>query len=323
MMPKSLMFQRTEKIIRKTAIIWILLFLIIGMALFSPVFISPGNLLLVVKQSTITGILGIGMTIVIITGGIDLSVGAVIALASVCSAMFGGLEVQNIPIIVPLLIGIAAGLVFGIINGAIIAYLNFPPFIMTLATTMIARGIARILSGGRPIFGISESFKNLANGFFFNIPNLAVCFVIVFILGVVILNGTVLGSRIFAIGGNEAGARLSGVNTKRIKLFAYTICGLLAGFCGVLMTSRISSGSSISGEGYELNAIAAVVIGGTSMSGGVGTIWGTVVGALIIGVLQNGLDIMNVSSFYQGIIQGVIIIIAVLLDLNSKNQKTS
>jgi ribose/xylose/arabinose/galactoside ABC-type transport system permease subunit len=317
---KSLM---VEKFIRKTAIIWVLLLLIIGMAFFSPMFVSPTNLLLVVKQSTITGILGIGMTIVIITGGIDLSVGSLLALSSVCSAMFGGLAAQNLPIIVAIMVGIFSGLVFGFINGSVISFLNFPPFIMTLASSMISRGIAKILCNAKPVLGISDSFKNLANGFFFGIPNLVVFFIIVFIIGAILLNKTVLGSRFFAIGGNEVGARLSGVNTKWIKLTAYAFCGILAGFCGVLMTSRISSGSSITGEGYELNAIAAAVIGGTSMSGGVGTIWGTVVGALIIGVIQNGLDIMNVSAFYQNIIQGLIIIAAVLLDLNSKHKKGS
>jgi inositol transport system permease protein len=237
--------------------------------------------------------------------------------------MFGGLAVQEIPIIVPLLVGLVAGLLFGLFNGFAISYLSIPSFIMTLATMMISRGFARILSNGKPVFGISDAFLNLANGFFLGIPNLVLYFLIVFIIGAVILNKTVLGSRIFAIGGNEVGARLSGVNTRRVKLFAYTFCGLLAGLCGVLMTSRISSGNSIVAEGYELNAIAASVIGGTSMSGGVGTIWGAVIGALIIGVLQNGLDFMGVSPFYQGVIQGFIIIAAVLLDLNSKVKKGS
>ena len=322
------MIQRLEKssieqIIRKTGILWTFLMLCIGMTIFSSRFINPQNLLLVIKQSAITGILGIGMTIVIISGGIDLSVGAVIAFASVCSAKYGGLAVQEIPIIIPLLVGLAGGLLFGLFNGIVISYLKLPSFIMTLATMMISRGFARIICGGKPVFGISRQFLDLANGFFFGIPNLVVFFAIVFAIGTIILNKTVLGSRIFAVGGNETGARLSGVNTRRVKLFAYTFCGLLAGFCGVLMTSRISSGSSIVAEGYELNAIAATVIGGTSMSGGVGTIWGTVIGALIIGVLQNGLDIMGVSVFYKEIIQGFIIIAAVLLDINSKNKKVS
>ena len=312
-----------ESFFRKTAILWVLLLLCIGMTIFSSRFISPQNLLLVIKQSAITGILGIGMTIVIITGGIDLSVGAIIAFSSVCSAKYGGLAVQEINIIVPLLVGLAGGLIFGLFNGFVISYLKLPSFIMTLAAMMISRGLARIICGGKPVFGISRQFLNLANGFIFGIPNLVVFFAIVFAIGSIILNKTVLGSRIFAVGGNETGARLSGVNTNRIKLFAFTFSGLLAGFCGVLMTSRISSGSSIVADGYELNAIAATVIGGTSMSGGVGTIWGTVIGALIIGVLQNGLDIMGVSVFYKEIIQGFIIIAAVLLDTNSKSKKIS
>jgi ribose/xylose/arabinose/galactoside ABC-type transport system permease subunit len=312
---------RVELFFRKTAIIWTLFLLVIAMTVFSPMFISPGNLLLVIKQSTITSILGIGMTFVIITGGIDLSVGSLLALSSVCSAMFGGLASQELPIAVSIAVGVFAGFVFGVINGAVISYLKFPSFIMTLATSMIARGIAQIICNAKPVVGLSESFQRLANGFFFRIPNLVVYLIIILALGMIILNKTVLGSRIFAIGGNEQGARLSGVNTHSIRLIAYVICGILAGFAGVLQTSRISSGSSITGEGYELNAIAAVVIGGTSMAGGVGTVWGAVIGALIIGVIQNGLDFMNVSGFYQKIIQGLILIAAVLLDLNSKRKK--
>ena len=186
---------------------------------------------------------------------------------------------------------------------------------------MIARGIAHILCDARPVVGLSEPLLNLANGFILGIPSMVVFLIIVTAACTIILNKTVLGSRLFVIGGNEHGARLSGVNTQIVKLSAYVICGMLAGFVGVLQTSRISTGSSITGEGYELAAIAAVVIGGTSMSGGVGTIWGTVIGALIIGVIQNGLDFMNVSAFYQHVIQGLIIIIAVLFDLQSKQKR--
>jgi ribose/xylose/arabinose/galactoside ABC-type transport system permease subunit len=319
----SLRRTAVERIFQRTAIFWVLILIIIIMTVFSPIFISPGNLLLVVKQSTITAILGIGMTIVIITGGIDLSVGCIVALTSVCSAKYGGLEVQGMPIIVPILVGIGVGLIFGLLNGATISYLDFPPFIMTLATSMIARGFAKILCNAKPITGISRPFYNLANGFLFGIiPNLAFCLGIVLLLGAITLNKTVLGSRFFAIGGNEQGARLSGINTRQIKLVAYVISGILAGFAGVLYTSRINSGNMLAfGLGYELDAIAAAVIGGTSMSGGVGTIWGTVVGAVIISVIQNGLDMINVSAFYQDIIKGLIIIIAVLFDLRSKKKK--
>ena len=317
----SLQKTKVEGFVRRTAILWVLLLLCLAMSIFSPTFITPQNLMLIIKQSTITGILAIGMTMVILTGEIDLSLGSIIAFSSVCSAMFGGLADQGMPLIIPILVGLAAGLAFGLINGLAVAYLKFPSFIMTLATMMVARGVAKVLCNGKPVFGISDSFMNLANGFVLGIPNLVLFFAVVLIFGYVVLKKTVLGSRIYSVGGNEKATRLSGVNTKHIKLFVFAICGLLAGLCGVLMTSRISSGSSTAADGYELSAIAAVVIGGTSMTGGIGSIWGTVVGTLILGVIQNGLDIMGVSAFYQSIIQGLIVVVAVLLDLRSKAKK--
>ena len=317
----SLRKTKVESFLQKTAILWVLLLLCIAMTIFSPTFITPQNLMLIIKQSSITGILAIGMTMVILTGEIDLSVASIIAFSSVCSAMFGGLADQNMPLILPILVGLAAGVLFGLINGFAVSYLKIPSFIMTLASMMIARGVAKVLCNGKPVFGISESFLQLANGFVLGIPNLVIFFVVVLIIGYILLKKTVIGSRIYAVGGNEKATRLSGVNTKRVKLLVFVICGLLAGLCGVLMTSRISSGSSTSAEGYELNAIAAVVIGGTSMTGGIGSIWGTVVGALIIGVITNGLDIMGVSALYQSIIQGLIIVVAVFLDLRSKAKK--
>lgn len=304
--------------LRKTAIFWVLVLLCIIMAILNPVFIKPSNLMLIVKQSSITGILAIGMTMVILTGGIDLSVGSVVAFSSVCSAMFGGLADQNVPILVPVLVGVAGGMLWGLMNGLMVSYVQFPAFIMTLATTMIARGCAKVLCNGKPVFGISDSMQNLANSFVGPIPSLVLFFVAVFIVGYMVLNRSVLGLRIYAVGGNEKASRLSGVDTRKIKLFTYAFCGTVAGLCGVLMTSRISSGSSIAADGYELDAIAAVVIGGTSMSGGVGSIWGTVIGTLIITSIQNGLDIMGVSDFFKKIIQGLIIIAAVLFDIRSK-----
>ena len=303
---------------RRTAIFWVLILLCAVMAIINPIFIKPSNIMLIVKQSSITGMLSIGMMMVILTGGIDLSVGSIIAFSSVCSAMLGGLAEQNVSVIVPVLVALAGDLLWGAANGVMVSYVRFPAFIMTLATTMIARGVAKVMCNGKPVFGISDDFLELANGFVGPIPNLVLYFLAVFIIGYFILNRSVLGLRIYAVGGNEKAARLSGVDTRRVKLFVYVFCGLVAGLCGALMTSRISSGSSIAAEGYELNAIAAVVIGGTSMSGGAGSIWGTVVGALIITSIQNGLDMMGVSDFFKNIIQGLIIIAAVLFDLRSK-----
>lgn len=311
---------KMKEFMRKTAIFWILVLLCIIMTVLSPAFSTQRNLMLIVKQSSITGILAIGMTMVIITGEIDLSVGSIVALSSVCSAMYGGLAEQDMPILVPLLVGLAVGALCGCINGFMVAYVKFPSFIMTLAMMMIARGVAKVLSNGSPVFGISERFLKLANGFVLGIPNLVIYFGGILVIGFVILDKMVLGSRIYAVGGNENATRLSGVNTRGIKTFTFAFSGIMAGFCGVLMTSRISSGSSIVADGYELDAIAAAVIGGTSMSGGVGSIWGSVVGALIIVAMQNGLDIMGVSEFYKAIIQGLIIIAAVFFDIRSKEK---
>lgn len=311
---------KMKEFMRKTAIFWILVLLCVIMTVLSPSFSTQRNLMLIVKQSSITGILAIGMTMVIITGEIDLSVGSVVALSSVCSAMYGGLAEQDMPILIPLLVGMSVGVLCGCINGFMVSYVKFPSFIMTLAMMMIARGVAKVLSNGSPVFGISERFLKLANGFVFGIPNLVIYFGAVLVIGYLILDKMVLGSRVYAVGGNENATRLSGVNTRRVKTFTFAFSGVMAGFCGVLMTSRISSGSSIVADGYELDAIAAAVIGGTSMSGGVGSIWGSVVGALIIVAMQNGLDIMGVSEFYKAIIQGLIIIAAVFFDIRSKEK---
>ncbi len=311
---------KMKEFMRKTAIFWILVLLCVVMTALSPAFSTQRNLMLIVKQSSITGILAVGMTMVIITGEIDLSVGSIVALSSVCSAMYGGLAEQGMPILVPLMVGMAAGVLCGLLNGLMVAYVKFPSFIMTLAMMMIARGVAKVLSNGSPVFGISDNFLALANGFVLGIPNLVIFFAVILVIGFIILDKMVLGSRIYAVGGNENATRLSGVNTRRIKTFTFAFSGLMAGFCGVLMTSRISSGSSIVADGYELDAIAAAVIGGTSMSGGVGSIWGSVVGALIIVAMQNGLDIMGVSEFYKAIIQGLIIIAAVFFDIRSKEK---
>lgn len=310
-----------EGFFRKTAILWILIVLCIILSFLTPAFASTSNMMLIVKQSAITGMLAIGMTMVILTGEIDLSVGAIIALSSVCSAMYGGLAAQGMPIIVPIIVGILVGLICGLVNGFMVAYVGFPSFIMTLAMMMIARGVARVLCNGSPVFGISDPFMKLANTFVFGIPSLVVFFILVLIICYIFLNKTVTGSRIYAVGGNENAARLSGVNTKRIKLLVFVIAGALAGLCGVLMTSRISSGSSIVADGYELDAIAATVIGGTSMTGGIGSIWGTVVGALLIATMQNGLDMMGVNEFYKVIVQGLIIVAAVLFDIRSKAKR--
>jgi ribose/xylose/arabinose/galactoside ABC-type transport system permease subunit len=257
---------------------------------------------------------------VILTGGIDLSVGSIIALSSVMAAMFARGD-STYPLIAPILVAVATGLVIGAFNGLGVAYGKYPPFIMTLATMIIVRGLGLVITEGRPIFNLSDAFVYIANGSLLGLPNLIYFLVICFVLGFFVLNFTVFGKRVYAVGGNEIAAGSSGINVRLIKFSVYAISGLLAGLCGVLMASRITSGNASIAEGYELDAIAATVIGGVSMSGGVGSILGTLVGALIIGVIKNGLDILSVSPYYQKIIQGSIILIAVFLDIRSKAHK--
>lgn len=306
-------------VIKRTGILWVFLLIVGVLAILSPSFITPVNLMNIAKQISINGILAVGMTYVIISGGIDLSVGAIVAISGVCAAFFAT-QNSTYPLILPILAGIAVGGVIGIINGVGIAYGEFPPFIMTLASMITVRGFGLVITDGRPIFNLVDKFNNLASGFTFGIPNLIYFLVLVFALGIFVLNKTVFGKRIFAVGGNEEAAMFSGINTRRIKLYVYLISGVLSGFCGVLLASRITSGNATVGEGYEMNAISAAVIGGVSMSGGTGNLIGTLIGALIIGVINNGLDILAVSPFYQKVIQGLIIATAIYLDTRAKKK---
>ena len=311
--------RRLVVLAKKAGILWAFIGLCVVLAILSPAFITPNNLMNVIKQISVNGILGIAMTFVLILGGIDLSVGSLIALTGVCSAYFAQ-QATGLPLIVPIAVALAVGAAAGLANGIGIAYVGFAPFIMTLAMMSSLRGLGLVLSNGIPIFGLSKHFNAIANGFVLGVPNLVYFLIIVMAIGVFVLRRTVLGKWVYAIGGNEVAARLSGINTRRIKTLIYLGSGLLAGLCGVLMASRITSGSPIIGVGYELNAISAAVIGGVSMSGGAGNLLGTLVGALIIGVIQNGLDILGVSPFYQQIMQGLIIMVAVFLDIKSKSR---
>ena len=304
------------RLIQKASIFWALIGLIIIMTILSPVFLTPRNIANVIKQITLNGILAIGMTTVILTGGIDLSVGSVVALSSIVAAIFGK-EGGGYPILVPIVLGILTGTAIGAINGFGVSYLRIPPFIVTLSTMTIVRGVALLVTNGVPVFGLSAAMISLANGTTLGLPNLIFFLLATFLIVLFLLNATVFGKRIYAVGGNEAAARYAGVNARGIKTASYTICGFCAGLAGVLVASRITSGNPTTGDGYELDAIAAAVIGGVSMSGGKGFLLGTIVGALIIGVVQNGLDILGISTYYQDVIQGVIILVAVLVDIRN------
>lgn len=280
-------------------------------------FARPANLINILKQASINGILATGMMFVIISGGIDLSVGSIVALSGVMAAHFA--HPGEYPLIVPIVIALGVGALVGFFNGLGVAYGSIPPFIVTLGTMTIVRGVALIAANGQPVFGVTKEFEALAGGFVFKtIPNLVIYFVVITLILAFVLTRTVFGRRVYAIGGNETAAKVSGISVERIKLAVYTLCGFLAGIAGILLASRIISGNPTSGQAYELDAIAAVIIGGVSMSGGAGKWYGTVIGALMMAVISNGLDILNVSSHFQLVIKGLIIIVAVLLDIKGK-----
>jgi inositol transport system permease protein len=282
------------------------------LSIIKPVFLTQGNLINVVRQISINGILAVGVTYVLLTGGVDLSLGSVVALTGVVAACTA--HPDQFPTIVPVLMGILAGALCGSVNGLIVTKGRVAPFIVTLGMMTIARGLALIVSGGKPVSNLSKGFAWLGGGDAFGIPIPVVILFVVAAISWLFLKNFRLGRYIYAVGGNENAARASGISVTAVKMFAYMICGAMAGLAGVVLASRITTGQPNAGVGYELDAIAAVVIGGTSLSGGVGGIGGTILGALLMGVINNGLDLLGVTSYYQQIVKGVIIIGAVWLD---------
>jgi inositol transport system permease protein len=286
------------------------------LSLVNPKFLTLPNLRIIFTQVSINALLAFGVTFVIITGGIDLSLGSMVAIVSVMTASFA--RPDTYPVIVPLLVGLLTGAAFGLFNGTIITKSKVPPFIVTLGTMTIARGLALIVSNGRPISNLSDSFNFIGGGQLLGIPFPIIVLFIAFAGCHTLLKKTIWGRYMYAIGGNEVAARASGINVTKIKMTVYILCGVLTALGGILLTSRITTGQPNAGQGFELDAIAAAIIGGTSTSGGKGTITGTLIGALIIGVINNGLDLLNVSSYYQQLAMGVIIIAAVVLDGSHK-----
>ncbi|MCE7066275.1 ABC transporter permease [Dyadobacter sp. CY326] len=291
----------------------------LALAFSTPRFFTVPNLMIIGTQVSINALLAFGVTFVIITGGIDLSLGSMVAVAGVTTALFA--HPDTYPLLVPLLAGLGAGLFFGAFNGFVITKSKVPPFIVTLGTMTIGRGLALILSKGRPISNLSDSFNFIGGGNVFGIPFPIIILVVAFIVCSIILNKTVLGRYMYAVGGNEPAARASGIDVTNVKMWVYTLCGLLSAVGGILLTSRITTGQPNAGAGFELDAIAAAIIGGTSTSGGTGTMTGTLIGALLIGVISNSLDLLNVTSYYQQVVMGVIIIGAVVLDSMGKKDR--
>ncbi len=284
----------------------------------TPHFLTVSNLLNVLEQTAINAIVAVGMTFVIISGGIDLSVGSILALSGIAlgSALQAGAAA---PVAIALALGV--GLACGLVNGALVTFGRLPPFIATLGMMSVARGAALMLAEGRPISGFGEEFRLLATGRVLMVPAPALIAAGIYVVAHFVLANTVFGRAAYAIGGNEEAARLSGVHVRYHKTAIYGVAGLMSAAAAVILTARLNSAQPTAGTMYELDAIAATVIGGTSLLGGEGTIMGALIGALIMGVLRNGLNLLNVSSFFQQVVIGVVIIGAVLVDMSLKRHR--
>lgn len=291
--------------------------LMIALALARPNFLTVGNLVNLVRQISINGILAVGVTYVLLTGGVDLSLGSLVALTGVIAAMFA--HPGQHAAVVPILAGVAAGALCGVVNGLLVTRGRIAPFVVTLGMMTSARGLTLLLSGGRPVSNLTAGFTSIGSGDFAGIPAPTWILLAVAAVSHVFLRKMRLGRHVYAVGGNESAARASGVHVNTVKLVCYTICGAMAGLAGVVLAARITTGQPNAGVGYELDAIAAVVIGGTSLNGGSGGVGGTILGALLIGVINNGLDLLNVSSYYQQVIKGLIIVGAVWLDRSKRS----
>lgn len=309
--------QKNADWIRQLGPVLALIVLMIIVTVLNPSFIQPSNLMNLLRQVSINALIAFGMTFVIITGGIDLSVGSILALTS---ALTAGMMVAGVDPVLAMTGGVLIGAVLGMVNGLIITKGNVVPFIATLSTMTIYRGLTLVYTNGNPITGFDGgfAFQFLGRGYWFGIPVPVLIMLIAFALLFVVLHKTTFGRKTFATGGNERAAYIAGINSTKVKLFIYAISGAAAALAGLILTSRLNSAQPTAGAAYEMDAIAAVVIGGTSMAGGKGRILGTLVGALIIGTLNNGLNLLGVSSFYQQIVQGIVILIAVLLDRKEK-----
>jgi inositol transport system permease protein len=319
--------QRTGELLAsifsKYGIFLIFAAMVVVASLLSPAFLSRINLINIVRQMSVVGLIALGVTGVIVSGGIDLSSGSVVGLTAVVAASLGqasdastpfysGLQ---LPLIVPMLAAFAVGGLVGLINGGLVAKTRIPPFIATLGTYTSIRGAALLYTGGRPISDLTDEYNFIGQGDVFGVPVPIIILVVMAVITHILYAHTKFGKYVYAIGGNEQAARVSGIDAARYKMLIYVYAGFLSGLAGLVVSSRIGSGQPGLGVGYELDAIAAAVIGGTSLSaGGIGTVAGTIAGALIIGVLNNILDLMNVSAYWQQIIKGCIIVGAVIVD---------
>ncbi len=305
--------------LRRYSVLLILLIIGLIFTLGSDRFLTPSNLMNIALQTSIIAIIAIGMTFVMLTAGIDLSVGSVAAL---CGALAAGLAVnQELGTYLGIGLALLAGAAVGMINGLLIVMGKMPPFVATLSTLAVARGLTLVYTQGRPISGIDEKFIFLGNGEILGIAAPVVIMGIVFVIAYIVLRSTRFGNYVYATGGNEEVSRLAGISTSKVTLSVYVISGFLAALGGILLVARLWSAQPNAAVGLELDAIAAPVLGGVSLFGGVGNVAGTVVGAFILGILSNGLNLMGVPSFYQQVIKGIVLILAVMLDVFTKRRR--
>ena len=309
-----------RELLRRYGILIMLLVLIIYFSFGSEYFLTGSNVVNVLRQSAVTGISAVGLTYVMLTGGIDLSIGAVIGLTAVtaasCMAKFG------LSPILACIIALALGALIGLINGILVNYVDIPALIATLGVMTSVRGLCYILTGGLPVYGFHASFDIIGKGYVGVIPVPVIIMAVVLILGWYVLNRTRYGRYLYAIGGSREAARLSGINVDKMVVVTYMIAGLLSSLAGLVELSRLSSGQPSAGDGFEMNVITAVVLGGISVNGGEGKFFGVVVGIFIMSVLANGLVMMNVYEFYQQLIRGIVLIFAVGFDQLSKKKKS-
>ena len=296
-----------------------LVVILLVFALLAPGFISERNLLNILQQSSLNACLALGMTLVIVSGGIDLSVGPTAALSAVIS---GSLLLAGVPVPLAILAGLMLGALCGLINGVLVAVVGLQPFIVTLGTLSTYRALALIYTGGNPVLGIPADYRAIFNGTVFGIPSPILIVAVVAIVAWVILKKTPLGEYLLAVGGNEEAARASGINVGRIKIGAYLINGAFVGLAGILLMARTNVGAPNAGQGYEFEALTAAIIGGTSFSGGLGTAGGTLAGAFIVGFLNNIMNLTGVDSYLQQVIKGAIIALAVGYDMWAKVNRT-
>ena len=295
----------------------VLIIVCIVLAILNPQFLSGRNVVNVIRQISLTGIVAIGMTFVILQGDIDLSVGSIAALGGVIAS---GLSVEGVPVVLAMLIALIVCTVLGLIMGVIVVKANVHAFVVSLGMLSIARGLAMLYTDGKPISNLSEEFCFLGGGTVLGAPMPIIVFVVLMLIAWVILGKTPFGKYVYSIGGNIEATKLSGINVDICRIANFALCSFCACLSGIILAGRVSSGQPAAAEGWELDAIAAVVIGGTSMSGGRGNIIGTLIGALFMGVLRNGLNLMQVSTFYQQIFIGVLIIVAVVVDSLKKDK---